>query len=92
MCKSKAVAPSNRKLKDAMPELTRIRPQRIAAKKQQERMAIWTTRLNDQHVDWFDNDEIEFSESLENNDTDESTIPVIEMDDYMRNPWQEVKE
>lgn len=33
------------------------RPKRIAAIRQSERMVVWTSRLNAEHIDWFDSDE-----------------------------------
>lgn len=35
------------------------RPVREAANRGNERMILWTSRLNEIHVDWFDTDELE---------------------------------
>jgi hypothetical protein len=55
-------------------------------------MIIWTSRLNDKHVDWFDEDEVELGIDQDTNvsvENDTSVIiPVIEMDDYMQPIWQ----
>jgi hypothetical protein len=70
----------------------RVRPLRVAAQRQKEKMIIWTSRLNDKHVDWFDEDEVELGIDQDTNvsvENDTSVIiPVIEMDDYMQPIWQ----
>jgi len=89
LCKSKS---SQRSTSNDPPIIPRVRPQRIAAKRQKEKMVIWTSRLNDKHVDWFDEDEVEVIEHNETETGESSVIPVVDIDKYMENVWEEVKE
>lgn len=73
-----APADSNRKL----------RPQRLAARRQKERMVVWTTRLNDEHCDWFDENDVELVNELETQ-TGESVMPIFHIDDHMQNRWED---
>lgn len=65
------------------------RPVRIAARRQQERMVIWTSRLNDRHADWFDVEElanVDFEDaSLE---AEAENPSVIDMDTHFNVPWE----
>ena len=57
-----------------VPFLTRRRvnrPVRVAASRGRERMTIWSSRLNDNHVDWFDEDDLSGVEIVE--ETNESS-------------------
>ena len=53
-------------------------------------MVVWTSRLNNTHVDWFDDDD-EVLVGLPESSIDESerTATVINIDDVMKNPWDE---
>lgn len=70
----------------------KVRPLRVAAKRQKEKMIVWTSRLNDQHADWFDNDEIEDDDELNNytSDVQISTdpMPIVPMDLFLQCPWE----
>lgn len=45
--------------KDVCVETKRIRPKRVAAVRQNEKLIVWTSRLNDEHADWVDNDYVD---------------------------------
>jgi hypothetical protein len=66
-----------------------IRPQRLAAKRQGEKMVVWVSCLNGQHVDWFD----DFDSDIENiSDIDDDSInamPIIDLDKYMKDPFDD---
>ena len=69
--------------------LPRIRPKRTAAKRQREQMVVWTSRLNDEHVDWFDEEEVEETEDINHSKTGESVLPVLDMDYVMSSEWED---
>ena len=69
-----------------------IRPIRVAARRANEKMIIWKTRLNDKHCDWFDDDEVETNLSMEfserqNGFDEDIEFPIVEIDDHLSNPW-----
>lgn len=64
-----------------------VRPQRLAARRQKEKMVVWTSRLNDEHCDWFDENEIDFDQEFETQ-PGENVMPLIHLDDYMQNVWE----
>lgn len=79
---------------------TRIQPKRIASIRQNEKMVIWASRLNDLHIDWFDSDEIlenegqsmnEIAEEKEEgeNDLNEDGLPIIDVEKYFESPFVE---
>lgn len=92
-CKKRKTPPTSKAVEPATVVIPRMRPQRLAARRQQERMIVWTSRLNDQHVDWFDENELDISD-IEGNVTEagENPMPVIDIDNYMKNPWEDSKE
>lgn len=65
------------------------RPVRVAARRQQERMVIWSSRLNDRHADWFDVDELIGVEvedaSLE---PEPERANIIELAAHLNVPWE----
>lgn len=68
----------------------RIRPIRVAARRQHEKMVVWKARLQGDHVDWFDVDDLD----LEHVDlppvdgVNPNCIPLINMDNYMEQVWE----
>lgn len=70
-----------------------VRAKRIVLQRQQEKMVIWASNMNNTeelHVDWFDeNDEeiTDFKDNIENTNPQEQNLPLIKLDDYMSNAW-----
>lgn len=65
------------------------RPVRVAAQRQEEKMVIWSSRLNDQHVDWFDDEDLVDVEVEENPETSENdAINVIDLASHQQIPWE----
>lgn len=68
---------------------TRDRPVRIAAQRAGEVLTIWTSRINDQHIDWFDAEDMAGIPVEHNqNGTELDVLPVIDMETYMRKQWE----
>lgn len=69
------------------------RPKRLAAVRQAEKMVVWSSRLNAEHVDWFDEDDEETSVgqmTLPSSENDHNTIPIIDLEKRMSLQWQEI--
>jgi len=65
------------------------RPVRVAAQRQREKMVIWTTRLNDYHVDWFDQDEVESVEIIwTDSNISDSDIPYVDLSSHLEVVWE----
>lgn len=65
------------------------RPVRIAARRQQERMVIWSSRLNDRHADWFDADDligVEVEDTSLNPEPERASI--VDMSVHFNVPWE----
>jgi hypothetical protein len=76
-------------LDDTNPIKENRRPVRIAAQRQKEKMVIWKSRLDDEHVDWFDDDdEIQCEQNIDHQ-PQEQTIPVFDIAEHMNNIWEE---
>lgn len=68
------------------------RPVRVAATRAQEKMIIWTSRLDDVHADWFGEEELVNVETDEINMEPEETLsigPVIDLSRHMFIPWED---
>lgn len=66
-----------------------VRPKRLAAIRQGEKLVVWTTRLNDEHADWFDNEDSDVEDVCDHIlACSQNVIPVIDLDAYMRNPFE----
>lgn len=67
------------------------RPKRLAAIRQREKMVIWCSKLNAEHVDWFDDasdNEVDVQNlSLAELKTNDNILPVYELDRVMENKW-----
>ncbi len=65
------------------------RPVRIAARRQQERMVIWSSRLNDRHADWFDADEL-IGVQIEDAtlDPEPERVSLVDMSQHFNVPWE----
>jgi len=67
----------------------RIQPIRIAARRQKEKMVIWRSRLQDEHVDWFDNEEVEEQDETTDSTVIHDFLPLIDIDQYMEQVWED---
>lgn len=68
-----------------------IRPVRVAATRQHEKMIILTSRINDEHADWFDDDElanIEIEDVPVSSDETERNETVFDLATHMNVPWE----
>lgn len=66
------------------------RPVRIAARRQQERMVLWSSRLNDRHADWFDEDELVNVDLEDVSLEEEAENPlIIDMNTHLNVPWED---
>lgn len=69
------------------------RPKRLAAIRQREKMIVWSSKLNAEHVDWFDDDsdnEVDVKSLVAEVKTkDDNTLPVYELDTIMKNEWND---
>lgn len=67
-----------------------MRPARLVAKRQKEKMLVWKSRSNDKYVDWFNEDEVGIDmDGLELPDMEENnSIPILNLDDHMQNRWE----
>lgn len=65
------------------------RPVRVAATRGNQMLTLWTTRLNDLHSDWMDNDELEDEvvEHLVPNPSVDGNL--LDMNKYMETPWED---
>lgn len=65
------------------------RPVRVAATRQKEKMIIWTSRINDEHADWFDEDELANVQTENTNDSDNvAGNEIIDLARHMNVPWE----
>lgn len=78
--------------KQLLSQRRRNTPVRVAARRQQERMVIWTSRLNDQHVDWFDEEEVSNIEVQEDDDDSGPPSNVIDIETHLQVPWMDAGE
>lgn len=71
----------------------RVRPTRIAAKRQRELMAIIAEQENTAYAEWFDEEELETTglhiPEDERNDDPGYSIPIVSIAEHMKNPWEE---
>lgn len=66
-----------------------IRPVRVAARRQKEKMVVWKSRLNDEHVDWFDEDEVETADDKIDQRETSCTFNIVDIKEHMQNEWEE---
>lgn len=66
------------------------RPVRIAAARQKEKMVVWKSVLNDENVDWFDDDELDKDEieGGTGSTQDDDKLPIVSITAHMQNPWE----
>lgn len=65
------------------------RPVRVAARRGNQMLTLWTNRLNDLHSDWMDNDELQDQvvEEIEPNPSVNGNL--LDMNKYMETPWED---
>lgn len=79
--------------KKTVETVKKSRPKRLAAVRQQEKMVVWCSRLNAEHVDWFDDssdnevDTHSLSEA-EIKAKHDNILPVYDLDQIMKNEWE----
>ena len=66
----------------------RIRPQRIAARRQRGLMVIIANVENGKSVDWIDKEELDLNRILIPEDDDNQTFPVYSMSEHFTSPWE----
>lgn len=68
------------------------RPVRVAAKRQHEKMIIWTSGLGDSHIDWVDDDElVGVTSFIEDNDPlSGPDVPVVDIRSTIPVIWENV--
>jgi hypothetical protein len=73
-------------------QIKRIRPLRIAARRQRELMAVIARRENahSEDVEWLDEDEVDLSAIIiPGNNDGERLMPVVTMDEHFTSPWMD---
>lgn len=89
----KANSKSKSDLKPILLERKDQRPVRVAAVRARERMVIWTSNLNDEHIDWLDIDELEDAELIDDittsDDCLDDNIPIVQIEEYMAPVWED---
>lgn len=79
-------------INDLVPEPRKIRPIRLAAKRQREIMAI-IAQGELQDAEWINENDLDLTDMIIPPEIDESTIalPVISMEEHLMSPWEEEK-
>ena len=67
------------------------RPVRLAARRQRERMIVWTSRLNDEHIEWVDEDDLQGVE-VEESEASSIIQSIVErsISEHLNVPWENV--
>ncbi|BFZ21940.1 hypothetical protein BsWGS_24979 [Bradybaena similaris] len=66
----------------------RIRPQRIAARRQRELMVIIANEENGESADWIDEDELDLNGISIPQDEEIHALPIYSMEDHFASPWE----
>jgi len=66
----------------------RIRPQRVAARRQRELMVIIANVENEESLDWIDEEELDPNEISIPEDDDNQTFPVYSISEHFASPWE----
>ena len=69
----------------------RVRPTRLAARRQREMMVIIANQENGESVDWFDEQDLDLTGIAIPNEEPANTpaFPVLSMKDHFQSPWEE---
>ena len=80
-------------LKPILSERKHQRPVRVAAVRARERMLIWASNLNEEHIDWLNVDELEDTQVTDaittSDDRLDDNIPIVEIEEYMAPVWED---
>ena len=73
-----------------VPSVPKVRPVRIAAKRQRELLAIILNHEKQEAAEWLEEDMLDIDDiSLPDFDSNaEHTAPVFTVEEHLRNPWQ----
>ncbi|GBM67911.1 hypothetical protein AVEN_181361-1 [Araneus ventricosus] len=71
------------------PEVGRVRPLRIAARRQQELMAVIAFTENVEFADWVDDDDIDTRGLTIPEDENDVKMLVYSMNEHISSPWEE---
>ncbi|XP_037033492.1 uncharacterized protein LOC119072388 isoform X2 [Bradysia coprophila] len=77
----------------ATPPRPVTRPKRLAAIRQGEKMIVWSSRLNAEHVDWFDEEDDDIAMSdivLPIRENNQDVIPIVDIETKMTSQWTEI--
>ena len=69
----------------------RIRPQKIASRRQRKLMVIIANVENEESVDWIDEEELDFNGISIPEDDDNQTFPVYSISEHIASPWENEK-
>jgi len=74
-----------------LPPTKRIRPVRIAAKRQRELMAVIAQQESWETAEWLDEDEVDATDLIipEEDVRREQSLPIVSMEDHLNNPWED---
>lgn len=73
-------------------ESRRIRPLRIAAKRQREMMAVLVDNYNHEYAEWIEEQDLDvMGVNTDNIKQKAATAPVLTVKEYMVVPWEEDK-
>lgn len=72
-----------------LPEVARVRPLRIAARRQRELMAIIALNDKVEVADWMDEDDIDVTGITIPEDDGNNNMPIISINDHLSSPWEE---
>lgn len=71
------------------PVFEKVRPVRIAARRQRELMAVISLSENVEFVDWMDENDIDTTGINIPDDNGSSQLPVFSMNEHISSPWEE---
>ncbi|GBN53964.1 hypothetical protein AVEN_77081-1 [Araneus ventricosus] len=76
-------------IKSCQPEVGRVRPLRIAARKQQEVMAVIAFTENVEFVEWVDEDDIDIRGLTIPEVESDVKMPVYSINEHISSSWEE---
>lgn len=68
--------------------VVKVRPLRIAARRQNELMAIIALQESE-FAEWLDEDEVGYGRIIIPNRTDDTPMPVFHIEQHLASPWEE---
>ena len=72
------------------PTIQRVRPLRVAARRQRELMVVIARQENAVDAEWMDDEEVDTTglDLIENPVLEQQSMPVISMDQHFESPWR----